>query len=192
MIWIAWVLPWLAAGVLWWAARNVAAAGRRWVAAACLILQCLLLAGLVPLALIGIAWTVGLEPDPTAERVLGAVGGGSALLWGWGGWSILKHILEAAQKDEAGGQTLSDDKASAEGLAAHLSDLCGRTITVEMLAYHLSGVAMLEDPKNAAYHTRLAMHDPHNYIASLADDCDRDSLITGLRVGLSIGLTVVD
>ena len=31
----------------------------------------------------------------------------------------------------------------AEDLGIHLSEVCGRTITIEMLAFHICGVAML-------------------------------------------------
>ena len=76
---------------LWSVAESAAEKGRRQTAVVVVVLQVILLAGLLPVTGIGLAYGVGWELSPTTEKVLGVVGSVLALAWGWIGLDILKH-----------------------------------------------------------------------------------------------------
>ena len=76
---------------LWSAAEHAAARGRHRTAVVVVIIQVILLAGLLPVSGIGLAYGVGLELSSTTERILGGVGSALALAWGWIGLAILKN-----------------------------------------------------------------------------------------------------
>ena len=97
---LAFPILWGGALWLWSAAEKAAEKGRYRTAVVVVVLQVILLAGLLPVTGIGLAYGVGLELSPTAERVLGVVGSALALAWGWIGLDILKNDYRNSEPGE--------------------------------------------------------------------------------------------
>ena len=97
---LAFGILWGGALWLWSAAEKAAEKGRYRTAVVVVVLQVILLAGLLPVTGIGLAYGVGLELSPTAERVLGVVGSALALAWGWLGLGILKNDYRYSEPGE--------------------------------------------------------------------------------------------
>lgn len=92
---------WGVAFLLWSIAEKAAEKGRYRTAVVVVVVQVILLAGLLPVTGIGLAYSVGLELSPTAERVLGVVGWALALAWGWLGLGILKNDHQGSEPGQS-------------------------------------------------------------------------------------------
>ena len=89
---------------LWSVAEKAAAKGRYRTAVVVVVLQVILLAGLLPVTGIGLAYGVGLELSSTTERVLGVAGSALALAWGWLGLAILKNDYRDSEPGQGNGE----------------------------------------------------------------------------------------